>query len=93
MVGSIYLCVEKFNSVRYADGFCCRNVTLVVTVMLVGWPNIETIGTVGSPGCALVCSVVYHDFAACRGQGGVTEIEIAIDLCIRRDGRVDTGRP
>ena len=84
---------KKFNSVRNADGFGCRNVTLVVTVMLVGWPNIETIGTVGRPGCTFVCSVVNHYFAACWGQGGVTEIEIAIDLSIRQDGRVDTGRP
>ena len=49
----------------------------------------------GSLGCALVGSVVYHEFSACLGQGGVTEIEseIAIDLYIGRDGRVDTGRP
>ena len=67
-------------------------VTLIVTVIFVGWANIEPFGTVGSPGCALVCSVVYHSFAVCWGQGGVTKIEIAIDLYICRDGRIDTGR-
>ena len=56
------------------------------------WANKEPFGTVVSPGCALVCLVMYHYFAACWGQAGVTEIKIAIDLCIGRDGRIDTGR-
>ena len=81
---------KKFYSVRYADGLCCRNVTLVIMILLVGRNNIEAIGTMGGLGWALVGSVVYHYFAACWGQRGVTEIDIAIDLCIRRDGRVDT---
>ena len=58
---------EKINSVRYADGFCCRNVTLLVTVMLVGRPNIESIGTMGAPGCTFVGSIVNYYFAACWG--------------------------
>ena len=84
---------KEFNCVRYADGFCCRDVTLIVTVLLVSWANIESFCTVGSPGWSLVCSVVYYYFAACWGQGGVTKIEIAVDLCIGRDDRIDTGRP
>ena len=67
---------------------------MIATVILVGWANIDPFGTVGSPpGWSLVCLVVNNYFAACWGQGGVTEIEIAVDLCICRDGRIDTGRP
>ena len=84
---------KKFNSVRYADRFCCRDVTLIVTIMIAGWANIVPFGTVVGPGCWFLCSVVYHYFAARWGQGGVTEIEIAVDLCIGRYGRIDTGRP
>ena len=84
---------KEFNCVRNADGFCCRDVTLIVTVMLVGWANIEPFGAVGSPGWTFVYSAVNNYFAACRGQGGVTEIEIAVDLCVGRVDRVDTGRP
>ena len=82
---------KESNSARYADEFCCRDVTLIVTVMLAGWANIVPFGTMVSPGCLLVFSVVYHYFSACWGQVGVTEIEIAIDFC--RYGRTDTGRP
>ena len=84
---------KEFNCVRDADGFCCRDVTSIVTVMLVGRANIEPFGTVGSPGWSIVCLVVNNCFAACWGQGGVTEIEIAVDLYIVRDGRIDMERP
>ena len=66
---------------------------MIVTVMIVGWANIVSFGTMGAPGCSLVCSIVYHYFATCWGQGGVTEIEIAVDLCTGRYGRIDIGRP
>ena len=52
---------EEFNCVRDADGFCFRNVALIVTVMMVGWFNVESLGTVVSPGWAFIFSV-----AACR---------------------------
>ena len=84
---------EKLNCVRDADGFCCRDVTLIVTVMMVGWSNVEPFCTVVSPGWAFICSVVNNYFVACRGQGGVIEIEIAVDLGVVRNGRLDAGRP
>ena len=84
---------KEFNCVRDADGFCFRNVALTVTVMMVGWSNVESLGSVGSPGWAFICAVVNEYFAACRSQGGAIEIEIAVDLCVGGNGRVDAGRP
>ena len=41
---------EEFNCVRDTDGFCCRDVGLIVTVVMVGWSNVESFGTVaGEP--------------------------------------------
>ena len=34
-----------------------------------------------------------NNLAASRSQGGVIEIEIAIDLCVGGNGRIDAGRP
>ena len=50
--------------------------------MLVGWANVKPFSTVGSPGWSLVCLVVNNYFAAYWGQGGVTEIGIAVDLYV-----------
>ena len=41
---------KEFNSVRYADGFCSWDVALIVMVMAVGWPNVESLCAVISPG-------------------------------------------
>ena len=57
---------EEFNCVRDADGFCSRDVALIVMVMMVGWSNAESLGTMVSPGWAFVCSVVNNNFAARR---------------------------
>ena len=65
---------KEFNCVRDADGFCFRNVALIVMVMMVGWSNVESLGSVGSPGWAFICAVVDNYFAAYRSQGGVIKI-------------------
>ena len=83
---------EEFNCVRDTDGFCCRYVALKGTVMMGDWSNVEPLCTVGSPGWALICLVVNNYFAACRGQGGVIEIGIAVYLCVDGDSWVDAGR-
>ena len=57
---------EEFNYVRAADGFCCRDVALIVTVMVIGWSSVESFGAVVSPGWAFICLVVNDYFAACR---------------------------
>ena len=41
---------KELNCVRDEDEFCCRDVTLIVTAMMVGWANVESFGTVVSPG-------------------------------------------
>ena len=56
----------KFYCVRDADGFGCRDVALIVTVMVVGWSTVESFDAVGSPGWGLICSVMDNNFAACR---------------------------
>ena len=56
----------KNSTVLEVDGFCCRDVALIVTVMVVGWSNVESFGAVVSPGWAFICLVVNNNFAACR---------------------------
>ena len=57
---------KEFNCVRDADGFCCRDAALIVTIMVVGWSNEESFGAVVSSGWAVIYSVVNNNFAACR---------------------------
>ena len=84
---------KEFNCVRDADGFSCRDAALIVMVMMVGWSNVESLGSVGSPGWAFIGAVGNNDFAAHRSEGSVIENEIAVDLCVGGNGRVDAGRP
>ena len=58
---------KEFNSVRDTDGFCCRDVALIVTVMVVTWPNVEFLCAVISPEWSLSCSVVNNHLASSWG--------------------------
>ena len=55
---------KEFNSVRYTYGFCSWNVALIVMVMMIGWSNIESLGSVVSPGWAFSCAVVNNNLAS-----------------------------
>ena len=57
---------EEFNCIRDVDGFCGRDVALIVTVMMVGWSNVESFRSMGSPAWAFICLVVNNHFAICR---------------------------
>ena len=49
---------KEVNSIRDADGFCSWDVALIVTVMMIGWSNVESLGSVVSPGWAFSCPVM-----------------------------------
>ena len=38
-----------------------RDVAFVVPVMVEGWTNVETMGTMGGPGAAFICSIMDDD--------------------------------
>ena len=57
---------KELKSVRDADGFCSWNVALIVMVMMIGWSNVESLGSVGSPGWTFSCVVVNSNLASNR---------------------------
>ena len=57
---------KEFNSVRDADGFCSWDVALIVTVIMIGWSNVESLGSVVSPGREFSCAVANNNLASSR---------------------------
>ena len=57
---------KEFNSVRYTDGFCSRNVAMIVTVMMIGRSNVESLGSVVSLGWTFSCAIVNNNLASSR---------------------------
>ena len=55
---------KEFNSVKYTDGFCSWNAALIVTVMVIGWFNVEPLGSVVSPEWAFSYAVVNNNLAS-----------------------------
>ena len=72
---------------------CTRNVAPVVSVMVEGRPNVESMGTMGCPRSSFICSVMDDYFASQGGHGGLVEIKGTMDLCICREFRVHAGGP
>ena len=55
---------KEFNCVRDADGFCSWNLALIVMVMMAGWSNAESLGSMGSPGWAFSCAGGNNNLAS-----------------------------
>ena len=57
---------KEFNSVRDADGFRSWGVAFIVTAMMICWSNVESLGSVVSPGWAFSCAVGNNNLASSR---------------------------
>ena len=73
---------EEDHSIGNARMACRWYIAFVISVMLQGWSNVKTMGTMGVPGFPFIRLVVDYDFTPRRSHGGFIVVKAPMDLVV-----------